>query len=285
MARERRAAYLATALVAYAAITWSGMLVFGRDAWLANADAFSLAFGVLARFAPLGAEGGKLVLHAPGAGLAAAEPVRFSFVAFVLLLLASVTFDGYMETPLARSVDTAIQGSRFLFDLSELGFDEAQLLGTAQLAAFAVGFVLIFLATSALMKIGTELRTKAVACAFVLSLVPIAVAYHLAHYFSLLLTAGQFVIPLASDPFGYGWDLFGTARYRVDFGVVNPYVFWYGAASLIVVGHVIAVLVAHAAAERVFGAAQAARRELPMMALMVGYTTASLWILAQPVVG
>jgi len=52
----------------------------------------------------------------------------------------------------------------------------------------------------------------------VLTLVPIAVAYHLSHYFSLLLTAGQFVIPLASDPFGFGWNLFGTA----GSGLLNP---------------------------------------------------------------
>ena len=39
-----------------------------------------------------------------------------------------------------------------------------------------------------------------------------SVAYHLAHYLSMLLVSGQFIIPLVSDPFGLGWDLFGTAR-------------------------------------------------------------------------
>ena len=117
-------------------------------------------------------------------------------------------------------------------------------------------------------------------------LVPIAVAYHLSHYFSLLLTAGQFAIPLASDPFGRGWDLFGTAGYKVDLAVVSPYVFWYGAVLLIVVGHVIAVYLAHVAALRLFGTARAAlASQVPMLALMVAYTTLSLWILAQPIVG
>jgi hypothetical protein len=119
----------------------------------------------------------------------------------------------------------------------------------------------------------------------VLTLVPIAVAYHLAHYFSLLLTAGQFVIPLASDPFGAGWDLFGTAGYKVNLAVLNPYVFWYGAVVLIVIGHVLAVLQARRVALRLHGTGRAAlARELPMMALMVAYTMTSLWILAQPIV-
>jgi hypothetical protein len=56
---------------------------------------------------------------------------------------------------------------------------------------------------------------------FVLSFVPIAIAYHLAHYFSFLLLAGQFVIPLVSDSFGFGWDLFGTMLYRINIGIVD----------------------------------------------------------------
>src|SRR5262249_1648786 len=129
-----------------------------------------------------------------------------------------------------------------------------------------------------------ELRASAVAREFVLTLVPIAVAYHLSHYFSLLLTAGQFVIPLASDPFGFGWNLFGTAKHSVDLGVVSPYFFWYSAVVMIVTGHVIAVLLAHHVALRLFRDRRAALlSQIPMVVLMVAYTTLSLWILAQPI--
>jgi hypothetical protein len=131
-----------------------------------------------------------------------------------------------------------------------------------------------------------NLSVSQTACAFVLTLVPIAVAYHLAHYFSLLVTAGQFMIPLASDPFGFGWNLFGTAGYKVDLGAVSPYVFWYGAVVLIVAGHVIAVVLAHVEALRLFVSPRAAAAsQVPMVALMVAYTMVSLWILAQPIVG
>jgi hypothetical protein len=112
------------------------------------------------------------------------------------------------------------------------------------------------------------------------------VAYHLAHYFSLLLTAGQFVIPLASDPFGFGWNLFGTAGYKVDLGILSPYVFWYSAVALIVAGHAVAVFVAHLEAWRLFGNRRAAlASQVPLLVLMVAYTMLSLWILAQPIVG
>jgi hypothetical protein len=120
---------------------------------------------------------------------------------------------------------------------------------------------------------------------FVLTLLPIAFAYHLAHYLSYLLVAGQVVIPLASDPFGYGWDLFGTAHYKVDVGLVGARFAWYAAVIAIVFGHVLAMYLAHRLALARFAAPRTARRsQYPLAALMVAYTMLSLWILAQPIV-
>jgi hypothetical protein len=269
---------LAWAILGYAVLTWSGMFLFGRSRWLQNGEAFSLAFGVLARFAPLAAakEGG-LALRPPGAGLMEAKPVSTSMMVFVLLMLATVTFDGFLETPLNQRLHTWLLSSGAagpLFTLTATGLDEAQLIDSVLLAVFPLVFLAVYVLVSPAPR------------AFVLTLVPIAVAYHLAHYFSLLLTAGQFIIPLASDPLGRGWDLFGTAGYQVDLGIVSPYVFWYGAVALILLGHVIAVYLAHVQALRLYGDRNAAlKSQLPMMALMVAYTALSLWILAQPVVG
>ena len=115
---------------------------------------------------------------------------------------------------------------------------------------------------------------------------PIAVAYHLSHYVSLLLTTGQLIIPLISDPMGLGWDLFGTASYRTNIGFASPAVIWYFSLTAIVVGHAIAVFLAHSVAVRVFGNRDAAlASQIPMVGLMVAYTMLSLWIVAQPIVG
>jgi hypothetical protein len=281
--------YLGRAVLAYGVIAWTGMFLFGREAWLARGEAFSLAFGILGRFAPLDTR--ALALRPPGAGLASGEPAPFSFAVFVLLMLATVTFDGFLETPLNQRFATALQDSpalsRLLFQLSELGIGEAQALSTLALAAFPLAFLgAYWLASWAMVRVTGRRTTAEVACAFVLTLVPIAVAYHLSHYFSLLVTAGQFIVPLASDPFGFGWDLFGTARYKADLGIASPYVFWYGAVTLVVAGHVIAVYLAHVLALREFGSRRlAALSQIPMLGLMVAYTMLSLWILAQPIVG
>ena len=127
--------------------------------------------------------------------------------------------------------------------------------------------------------------TVQIASLFIFTLVPIAVAYHLAHYLSFLLMAIQYLIPLASDPLGLGWDLFDTARYIIKIGVVDARTVWYVSVTAIVIGHIAAVCLAHAMALRVFKDNQAAlRSQYPMLALMVAYTMVSLWIIAQPIV-
>ena len=103
--------------------------------------------------------------------------------------------------------------------------------------------------------------------------------------FSYLLIGGQYAIPLVSNPFGWGWDLFGTASYRVDIGLIGPRLQWQVAVIAVVLGHVIAVYVAHVTALRIFHTRRRALlSQIPMLLLMVGYTMCSLWILSQPIV-
>jgi hypothetical protein len=207
-------------------------------------------------------------------------------------MLATVTFDGFHQTPLMERIETAAQTSRpvaeTLFALaSSTGLDETQWLYSALLLLFPLAFLLIFRGVGIwMLRLAGAGHSDETINAMVWSLVPIAVAYHLAHYVSLLLTTGQFIIPLASDPFGWGWDLFGTRGHAVDLGIVSPAVYWYSAVALIVIGHVLAVIVAHVEAMRRFASHRAAlMSQLPMVALMVAYTSLSLWIMAQPIVG
>jgi hypothetical protein len=120
---------------------------------------------------------------------------------------------------------------------------------------------------------------------FVFSLLPISIAYHIAHYFSYLFNGGQLIIPLLSDPFGFGWDLWGTATYRPRIDLVGPLLQWYVAVGAIVVGHVIAIYIAHITSLSTFGKRrEALRTQIPIVVLMVCYTMLSLWILSQPIV-
>jgi hypothetical protein len=278
---------LAFAMLGYSAFTWIAMVLFGRDVWLARGELFSVYFAVLGRFAPLAARAGNphgLVVRPFAVGLLVERPVPPTMTVFVLLMLASVTFDGLIETPLWAAVLHALRGWVARSPLASLS-DEV--MATLAWAVFAALFALLYAVVARAMawSAAEASARRDLAGWFVLTLVPIGIAYHLAHYHSLLLVAGQYAIPLLSDPFGYGWDLFGTTLYLVDFSVVDAASIWYLSVGAIVVGHVVAVYLAHVMALRVYGNARTAlQSQIPMLVLMVYYTMSSLWILSQPIV-
>jgi hypothetical protein len=212
--------------------------------------------------------------------------------ALVIALLATVTFDGLLETPLWARIDVAVldaPADSLLWTVLDLREEQAlrlvRTLGLPLLIAlFAAAYFLIcrWMAALAHEPFAT---TGFLFRRFVFTLVPISLAYHLAHYFSYLLISGQYAIPFLSDPFLLGWDLLGTASYRVDVGLVEPRLQWYVAVIAIVLGHVIAVWLAHVTALRTFSQPRTAlATQLPMLALMVAYTMCSLWIISQPIV-
>ena len=115
---------------------------------------------------------------------------------------------------------------------------------------------------------------------------PIAAAYVVAHYFSLLAYSGQDLWRLASDPLGDGSDLFGGADARIDYSVVSATAIWYVQVGALVAGHVAALVLAHDRALVVYGSArQASRSQVVMLVLMVCFTTLGLWLLSAALEG
>ena len=308
-------ATLATLALLYSGVTWIGMFVFGKDVWLRYGEVFSLVFGLLARFAPTEVrvvdphvcqtcpldccrDNGLCVdcyacferaeatqrewnLRPYAAGLARYEPVPVADMVFALVLLSTVTFDGFLATPLWSDVQSALQGL-----LSNVGDAQLVMSKTVGFVLCPMLFLAIYMLIGVLMALGSGSRYSGVTMArfFALTLVPIAIAYHMAHYLSFLLIEGQRLIPLASDPFGVGWDLLGTVDYQINIAIVNARFSWYTAVITIVVGHIIAVYLAHLVALRLLRDQVLARRsQYPMLVLMIGYTMASLWMLAQPI--
>ena len=121
-----------------------------------------------------------------------------------------------------------------------------------------------------------------IARTFVHTLVPIAAAYVLAHYFSLLAYNGQAILYLASDPLGKGWDLFGTADKAIDYSVIGATAIWYVQVGVLVAGHVCGLILAHDRALALYGKARAATTsQYWMLAVMVAFTTFGLFLLSQ----
>jgi hypothetical protein len=294
-------AALAQAAIVYSLITWAGMFTFGKTAWLRHGEVFSIVFELLAKFSPTeyrcasDREPPRLNLRPWAVGLLVDEPVSVSRMVFVIVMLASVTFDGLLATPLWASIAEWMLYSDLLRPavllIQDIAGHAIAAVATIALLVFVAGFLCLYLLFSALMRammpesVRERHSVSAIARTFVLSLIPISLAYHLAHYLSYLLIVGQYMIPLASDPFGFGWNLFGTSRYMVNIGIVNARFVWITSVIAIVVGHIIAVFLAHVTARRLLRDNRSVlRSQIPMLVLMVGYTMISLWILAQPLV-
>lgn len=308
-------AHIAWLAVGYSIVTWAGMAVYGGETWLRHGEVFSVVFGVFARFAPTevrvlepsicdrcpahcrdpdgacidcydcyrraGPRRSRLALRPFAAGLLGSRPASSSMTAFVLLILSTVLYDGVLSTPEWNDLEAR------LVALAPGHGDAASIaIRSAGLAASWMLFFGAYLGVSAIMSAAVEGRRSMwdLARSFAFTLVPIAIAYHLAHYLVYLLTQGQYIVPLVSDPFGYGWNLFGTAGYRVDIAIAGARFAWYTAVIAIVLGHVVAVFLAHARATRLFSTRRAAlRSQVPLTALMVAYTFVSLSILAEPI--
>jgi hypothetical protein len=208
--------------------------------------------------------------------------VSTATAAFVVLALATVTFDGFQDTP------TWINIQNSAIDLAESwGGNPLDTIGTIGLILVPLLFGVVYLGFSWAIRqlAGTNASVVDVARVFVFSLVPIALAYNLAHFISLLILQGQLIIPLISDPFGFDWNILGTADYRLNLNAINARVVWYISVSAIVVGHIVSVYVAHIISLREMpDHASALKSQYPMLALMVSYTATSLWIIAQPIV-
>jgi hypothetical protein len=275
-------AHIAGLAIAYSTLTIAGMYAFGRDAWLRHGEVFSVVFATFARFAPTEAKDGRLLLRPFGAGLLDERPVSTSMLAFVLLMLATVLYDGLIGT----GEWAAFEG--WMLDLlPAIGERGSMMLRSFGLIVTWLVFLGAYLGISAAMSTlaGGHAGTLDVARGFALTLIPIAIGYHVAHYLVFLLVQGQYIIPLLSDPFGFGWDILGTAGYRVDIGLVGARFAWYVAVVAIVVGHVVAVYLAHFRAITIFGTPGVAlRTQVPLTALMVVYTFIGLSITAQPIV-
>ena len=219
-------------------------------------------------------------------GLARRQSIGQDVVALVVLMLATVTFDGFGAT--SAWVDVQSESlDIFVGVVNTTVVNGITIADTLGLLLFPTAFLLVYLGFCGLMAraVGNVRTPWELARSFVFSLVPIALAYNIAHFFTLLVVQGQLLIPLSSDPLGLGWDLFGTADYAIDIGVLSARAVWFLSIGAIVAGHIIAVYLAHHTAARTFGnRALAVRSQYPMLVLMVMYTVVSLWIVAQPIV-
>src|SRR4051812_43737142 len=254
-------------VVGYTAFTLAMMAQFGRDAWRANGETFSVWFGLLGRLAPLALVGDpndcRVGRRAFASGLLL-PGWRIEDLVLVGMGTASILFDGLSQTQPWFEVFGAPGVP--IKTLQLIGF-----LGLIVVAALLVSRLVGLPATAA-------------------GLLPIAAGYLVAHYFTYVLIDGQRIVIALADPLQQGWDIgdFGWAFYEPSSGFLPPGFVWTVQLAAVVGGHMLGAWAGHVVSARESGAARGARmhrqREVPLAVIMVCLTTLTLWSLGQALV-
>ncbi len=277
-------AYLLTGLLLIAA--------FGDKAFIQSIDPFARLFALVSAFAPLrfdscdrGDNRVAVALALPGVALASRPPLSMLATLFILLTLCTVSFDGIAHTFWWLG----------LSGINPLEFPGRSAVIILNSAGLAGAFILLSGLYLASIGIGRWIAGEAspidrLAGRLVWSMVPISIAFHAAHYLTALLVNGQYLLIAASDPFASGWDLLGFAHHHVTTSFLNTaagaQAIFAAQTSIIVVGHVVGVVIAHLIAVDVCDKERTARLlERPLAMLMVAYTMLGLWTLSTPTIG
>ncbi len=294
---------VAALMTGYTLLTLAGMMAFGPIAWLRNAELFEILLAWFGRIGPIGRrsvdtelcdgcgdacdpercvdcmecsvaadDGERRAEWRPWfAGLAG--PIRggWSDAAFIVLALAGVTFDGLRETAFGGTLlDLVLTPLLDAMGPTAAAFLLSETLAFALLvAAFVGAFAVILALTGSLAA-----RERVSPAAYASTLLPIAAGYLVAHYLTLVIRAAIWLPALVVDP------LMSLAP---DIGWIPAGAIWYVSVVAIVGGHIAGILLAHRLSLR-DAPERATVAGLPMVALMIGYTVLSLWIIAQPIV-
>ena len=238
--------------------------LYGAD-WVKQNEPFTVLFRSLAYMAPLYADDrGRIGIRAPLSGLSIMD-VRAGTAALLLTVIGGTSFDGFSESSFGRDLFSGLTG----WNLA--GWE-------------TMGLVLSIGVVVALYAFGVWGTSKVTSMTFVdawqafaPSLVPIAFGYTAAHYFQLFVDNVQVFVFRLSDPFGQGWDLFGTANgliWQIDPDITA----WVQVAAMLI-GHVGAIIVAHDRAVELFPTPESMRSQLAMVFVMILYSALGLSLL------
>jgi hypothetical protein len=273
---------LAILALLYAAVQLVGMSLYGIETWTRRADAFAVYFELFSKLAPLHWHDRALYRRPFLSGAPRLDTVPGT-VALLCVMIGTTSFDGFSQGDLWTGTNGIAQTLQPRF--VNLGLSQE----TALQVTYTIGLLLMVgfvgglyrLGIAGMGSIGGRHRPGELAQRFAHSLIPIALAYVVAHYFSLLAYQGQAMGSLLSDPLGDGSNLLGTASATIDYGVISATGIWYVQVAALVLGHAAGLTLAHDRALVVYRRVRdATRSQYWMLAVMVGFTSLGLWLLS-----
>jgi len=270
----------AVAALVYSGYTLAMMALFGVEQWCRTGEVFSVYFGMFGRLGCFGSEDGRLGVRRPFSAATTWATVPGS-AAVVIASIATTSFDGAQEGAFKGPLESTFE---WLVEAGVGLTTSLRLTDTLFIALTFAGVGLVYLiGVRGMAGVPGAPSFRKLRSGFAHTLIPIAFAYLVAHYFSLFVfqEQAQFTY-LLSDPLGTGTtDLFGTASAGIDFQLLSANAIWYVQVGALVIGHVVGLTLAHDRAVAYWGDyRQAARSQYWMLAVMVAFTCFGLYLLS-----
>ena len=269
---------LAVLALSYAAVQMIGISIWGVETWATRGDTFGVLFSLIAKISPLQRADGRLEVRVPLAAIARMQSLP-GVQALLVVMVGATTFDGFTQGPVWA--DTSLWLTERAQGIGFAPQSAAEVAATVGLASGILVIGLIWLLGTSGTATVLEIPRREAAAKFVGLLIPVALAYMVAHYASLLIYQGQALGYLVSDPAGTGANWFGSVGWTVDYGLVSPTGIWWIQVVALIAGHVAALALAHdRALELAPDQAIATRSQVTMLIATVAYTTLGLWLLS-----
>ncbi|HEX3262028.1 MAG TPA: fenitrothion hydrolase [Solirubrobacterales bacterium] len=271
---------VAIATAVYTGYALAGMALFGTEVWLERGETFSVYFGMFSRLAPPEVRRGRLGLRRALAAATHWATERAS-VWVVVVAIGITAFDGAQEGLLSGAITSTTNalghvglGTTLSFRVAETFF---LLVSVGAIGAIFWAGVVGMTSVRGSPAVGELGRL------FAHTLIPIALAYLVAHYFSYFVFGQQAQFTyLLSDPLGNGSDYFGTSTGSIDYTALSAASIWYVQVGALVCGHVTGLALAHDRAIAIYGdPEQASRSQRWMLVVMVCFTCLGLFLLSQ----
>ena len=186
---------------------------------------------------------------------------------FVLLMIGTVTYDGLRET--------TFWYNQFGSRTDDMGFSTMMFLimnlGTILFYRFACFF--------AIKVGGSDLKLNHVSNLFGHTMLPIAFAYHVTHYLTLLLFESQTFFYRFNDPIGIGMNILNVEEPTINY-FIEPLVIWGIQVAVTLLGHMLSVVLAHDLAVKLFGHQQSDKTQYIFLFITVALTLQALFVLS-----
>ncbi len=272
---------VAIAALVYSTITWCGMALFGIEEWNDKGETFSVYFGMFASMSVFELRDGRIGRRRVLEGTTRWAAGLSGSLGLLIVAIGGTTFDGAQEGALSDAITSTFES---FADGGMSAVVALRLTNSLYFFGSLLAVATIFwIGIRGMRIVSTKRSSRELAMLFCHCFIPIALAYLVAHYFSLVAfqEQAQFTY-LLSDPLGEGKDYFGTAGSAIDYTVIGATAIQWIQFGSIVIGHAIALALGHDRALATFGTSRDAWwSQIWMLVVMLLFSTLGLYLLTQ----